>query len=584
MPYYIGISNGAHDPAIAIVNPNGELLFAEALERFFQQKRAWDIASDHWQLLEQIIPEYCDPEAEFVLASSWSSLSFTGKDCLPSPASSNPSDFLSGQFPDRNISPFLQPESEIQWLGYSQRQAFQSCGQLLKNLLWHRYGNKQLSFRQYDHHLCHAAMACYSSKFNDALCLIVDGEGEIGAATAFEYRNGQLQRLQRSWGPGSLGAFYSKITELCGFNWRKGDEGKIMGLVAYGQRNDVFIGIMDKMLRIDGCRIIFPKTSVLNSLLQSLQSEIAAEKMINPEVVADLAFAGQFVFEQKMTALISNLYEKGNSTNLVLGGGCALNSAFNGKILKCTPFQDVHVPCAPGDDGNAVGAAFLAYLSDHPSGRSRTSWKSAFLGSPMKKTSFDRLVRFYPSQYIGHYPGTVHQEVARCLAEGKIVGWVQGRAEFGPRALGNRSILADPRAFDMKDLINNKVKFREDFRPFAPAILEEHVDEWFDRPTASPYMSFTACWKKNSLAKIPAVVHQDNTGRLQTVSRANNIKYYDLISAFYEITGVPIVLNTSFNIMGKPIIHDIENAVAVLYTTGLDCLCIGDYLISKDTN
>ncbi len=583
MPYYIGISNGAHDPAVAVIAPDGKLLFAEALERYFQKKRAWDIAPDHWVFLDKVITEYCSPNAEFVLATSWSSLPFAGK--KTSIFSAENLDYADTssikQLPDREISPFLQPESEMEWLTFSQGQAFHTCGQYLKRLLWHKYGNSRLTIRSFEHHLCHASMACFSSSFNEALCLIVDGEGEIGAASAYQYQEGCLKRLQRSWGPGSLGAFYSKITQLCGFEWRKGEEGKVMGMAAYGQRNDVIISLMEKMIRIDDCRIVFPGPTLLNELLVQLNTVIANERKGNTRIEADIAFAGQFVFEEKMVQLLCNLHEKGTSDNLVLGGGCALNSAFNGKILERTPFQAVHVPCAPGDDGNAVGAAILAFRADHSQGKINPSWQTAFSGSRMKFDTLDRVVRFFPAQCISYHPGTVHREVANCLSQGKIVGWVQGRAEFGPRALGNRSILADPRSYDMKDLINLKVKFREDFRPFAPSVLEEYVNDWFDGPIASPYMSFTARWKDNACTRVPAVVHQDGTGRLQTVTSDMNQKYYDLIAAFYDLTGIPIILNTSFNIMGKPIIHDIEDAVAVLYTTGLDCLCIEDYLIQK---
>jgi carbamoyltransferase len=182
---------------------------------------------------------------------------------------------------------------------------------------------------------------------------------------------------------------------------------------------------------------------------------------------------------------------------------------------------------------------------------------------------------------VRHLPGTIHQETARLLAEGQLVGWVQGRAEFGPRALGNRSILADPRPPDMKDRINLRVKFREEFRPFAPSILDEFGDEYFESYQVSPYMERTLTFKESAREKVPAIVHVNRTGRLQSVRREWNEAYYELIYAFYQLTGVPMLLNTSFNVMGKPIMHSVEDAIGLFYTTGLDALAIEDYLIEK---
>jgi carbamoyltransferase len=191
------------------------------------------------------------------------------------------------------------------------------------------------------------------------------------------------------------------------------------------------------------------------------------------------------------------------------------------------------------------------------------------------------LVAFGRLEKLKHLPDTVHQEAARLLAEGKLVGWVQGSAEFGPRALGNRSILADPRPPDMKDKINSLVKFREEFRPFAPSILDEFGEEYFENYQVSPYMERTLKFKESAKKKVPAIVHVNATGRLQSVRREWNPRYYDLIKSFFELTGVPMLLNTSFNIMGKPIIHSVEDAIGLFYTTGLDALILEDYLIEK---
>ena len=354
-----------------------------------------------------------------------------------------------------------------------------------------------------------------------------------------------------------------------------------MGLAAYGDLRDELTQLLDKMVHVDKCNLFFPKEKQITELLSALKNQFSDIFEQIPTKRADLACAGQLVFEKYMKALISNLHAKGKSDNLVLGGGCALNSSFNGKILEHTPFTSAHVPCAPGDDGNALGAAFLAYFEDNPDQRHLPSWKTPYLGSMICRDSLKRILSFVPSEHITQHPGTIHREVANKLAEGNIIGWVQGRAEFGPRALGNRSILADPRPSEMKDLINKKVKFRENFRPFAPSVMDEFANEWFEAPISSPYMSFTQKWRKASFEKVPAVVHKDGTGRLQTVSKQSNPKYHSLISEFHKITGIPIILNTSFNVMGKPIINSVEDAITVFHTTGLDFLCIDDYLIRK---
>jgi carbamoyltransferase len=266
---------------------------------------------------------------------------------------------------------------------------------------------------------------------------------------------------------------------------------------------------------------------------------------------------------------------------LVLSGGCALNSSWNGQILDRTRFERLHVFSAPGDDGNAVGAAFLAYDRDNPGTIPRAEFSTPYLGSSMSQQVLKNLLEFDRSGKVGHYPETIHEVAAKAISDGKIVGWVQGRAELGPRALGNRSILADPRLSDIKDRINSRVKFREEFRPFAPAILHTHGSEYFENYQLSPYMERTLRFRDSVIDKVPGVVHVNGTGRLQTVRREWNPRFYDLIEAFRQLTGVPLVLNTSFNIMGKPIIHSVEDAIAVFHTTGLDALVIGDHFFEK---
>lgn len=580
--YYIGLANTCHDPAIAIVTPAGEVVFAEALERYLQNKRAWDVQPDNFHQIVQLIETYCDPKAEFVVATTWSLNTwqvYLGQLYLYFFQGIGGSRSILQPDRKRLLSP-LRSYQDLDWLLVLQNMAMLKAGRNLAFQMRFRFNNDRIIFKRYQHHLTHAANACYSSPFADAACMIVDGEGETGAVTCYSYRNGQFKTVQQSVGIGSLGILYSQITELCGFDWRKGEEWKVMGLAPYGKVDHDLYTLMRSLIEVKGCCLKFAPPDHLASVSTSLQRQAVPPTGSYWEAV-DLACTGQKVFSDVMEELLNNFYKLGISENLVFGGGCALNSAFNGTLLEKLPFKALHVPSAPGDDGNAVGAALLAYYEDHANDSRKPGFQSPYLGSAMNGKSLENLLRFGKIEKLRHLPGKVHLEAARLLAEGKLLGWVQGRAEFGPRALGNRSILVDPRSPDMKGVINKRVKFREEYRPFAPSILHEFGDNYFENYQESPYMERTLRWRSEVMEKVPAVVHVNHTGRLQTVKREWNEKFYDLIRAFYEITAVPILLNTSLNVMGKPIIHSVEDAVSVFYTTGLDALVIEDYLIEK---
>jgi carbamoyltransferase len=283
-----------------------------------------------------------------------------------------------------------------------------------------------------------------------------------------------------------------------------------------------------------------------------------------------------------MTRLLRAFHGICPRDRLVLAGGCALNSAFNGQIVGRTPFREVYVPPAPADDGTALGAAWLAFEAGRPVQAERPATLSPYLGSEVCPLALERLRHNAGGLAHRYLPGTsMEEETARLLAEGRLVAWVQGRAEFGPRALGNRSILADPRDPGIKDKINDRVKFREPYRPFAPSILAEHGGEYFESFQASPYMDKALQFKPGVVDRVPGVVHVDGTGRLQTVDERWNPRFHRLLEAFHGRTGVPVLLNTSFNVMGKPIVHSVEDAVSVFMTSGLDALVIGDDLFLK---
>lgn len=352
-----------------------------------------------------------------------------------------------------------------------------------------------------------------------------------------------------------------------------------MGLAPYGKYNENIYKVLKGILKVEGNRFVRQKLSplaVYDDLFALQNSQNKSD--IKP---ADIAYNGQLVFCELMAEILTQLHGRNISENLVLSGGCALNSACNGLLLEMTPFKNLHVYSAPGDEGNSIGAALMAYYQDNPPVKSPASLMTPYLGSQMNQEVIEYCQKFSGLKHKVLKGPALYERVAQLLSEGNVIGWVQGRAEFGPRALGNRSILADPRTAAMKDTLNARVKFREEFRPFAPSILHEHGAEYFENYQLSPYMERTLKFKEAVLDKVPAVVHEDNTGRLQSVTRENNEKYYDLIAAFYKITGVPVLLNTSFNVMGKPIIHSVEDALSVFFTSGLDVLVIEDMVFEK---
>jgi carbamoyltransferase len=431
---------------------------------------------------------------------------------------------------------------------------------------------------RYGHHLSHAAYACWSSPFTDAACLIVDGMGETGASAIFALKDGRITEVKRHRGRESIGFYFGLVTDLAGFDQAKGEEWKIMGLAPYGRTDERLMALLRKLYRIDGHKLSFTDAATVRAVSAEILSLRPADAL--DQGWADLARCGQDVFAEMMEALLSETAALAPSGNLVLAGGCALNSSFNGKIVGRHGFSQVFVPSAPADDGNAIGAAWLAHAEANPDWRAPSSPLSPYLGSTVSTEPFERMQAWEP-RLKKLAPDEVAAVTARLLADGKLVGWVQGKSEFGPRSLGNRSILADPRPANAKDLLNAKVKYREAFRPFAPSILAEHGPDWFESYQDAPYMERTLVWKQAMRERVPAVVHEDGTGRLQSVTAERNPRYHALISAFHDLTGVPVLLNTSFNIMGKPILHTTEDAILMFYTSGLDALVVEDWLLVK---
>jgi carbamoyltransferase len=558
--WYLGLSTTVHDPALALVDAEGTVRFAEATERFLQDKRAWGVTPDHAPHLGAALDEAgFDRDRDTLrVGTSWASV----KGAMGRP----PHDaLLSG--------------ADTLWMQAVQTQMQAAAGLSLLRLGLAREPVEPLRF---DHHLCHAVTAAWFAPCDDAVCVVLDGEGEVGAVSAFDMRARRLTRRWRSWGPGSLGTFYGWLTGLCGFDWRAGEEWKVMGLAAFGQVDPELAARMDGMIAVDRGRLRFADEDMLRTA-DALCRPFGRNPAEPVERAADLAATGQAAYSAFADRVIGSCMADGAATDLLLAGGCALNSSYNGTLPGRHGIERLHVPPCPADDGNAIGAALLAYMHETGTDAVPRGNGSPFLGHMARTRTLDKMrasAKGFVIRETGGMGGAA-RAVAGCLAEGRILGVMRGRAEFGPRALGHRSILADPQQAGMKDRINAEVKGREAYRPFAPALRLADTATWFGRSVPSPYMSLTLPWLSDRPAPVAATVHADGTGRLQTVEPHTAPWMSTLLGALEQATGVPVVLNTSFNIMGKPIVHSVEDAAGMLMTSGLDAILVEDTLIEK---
>ena len=444
-----------------------------------------------------------------------------------------------------------------------------------------------------EHHMSHAAHTFFTSPFDEAAILTVDGVGEWSTSSFGSAENDSIKLTNDIRWPHSIGMFYSAFTYFLGFKVNEG-EYKLMGLSAYGKPkyydlilNEILDVKNDGSLHLNLKYFAFTYDKVMtNQKFAELFGIPRREEDAKAEQIHyDIGASAQKVLEDIMLKMVNHVHKKTGMKNLCLGGGVALNGVANYRILKEGPFESVHIPPSPGDGGSAIGCAqYLYYIhkkqrriivQDH----AKRIQENVYVGPSF---SNDEIKSFLEENNIDYEYLTreqLLQTTAKLISEQNVVGWYQGKIEWGPRALGNRSILADPRDSKMKDILNEKIKHRELFRPFAPSILEEYVSEYFDLNIPSPYMLFVAKVKKPD--KIPAVTHVDGTGRLQTVSREANPLYYDLINDFYKITGVPVVVNTSMNVRGEPIVNTPEQAYAMIIKTEMDYIMMGNYMIQR---
>jgi len=442
-----------------------------------------------------------------------------------------------------------------------------------------------------DHHLCHAASTYLVSPFDEAAILTIDSVGEWTTTT---YAHGQgtgIKILKRLTYPDSMGQAYAAVTQYLGFK-PLSDEYKVMGMSAYGK--PTLVKDFHEILFVDDDGCLQMDNSYFKSHYWSDQRY--SHKMVErfgparpmededniSEEYADIACSFQRAFEEAALSMVRYLKKITKSENLCIAGGVGLNSVMNGRILAEGAFKNVYINPTPHDPGTSLGAAYYIYNCKLGKPRSFV-FDLPYLGPGHPESEIIATLERLGIRY--EKPKDIYKATAQLIADGKVIGWYQDRMEWGPRALGNRSILADPRREEMKDIVNKKIKFREPFRPFAPSVLEESVHDYFDSPVDSlPYMIFVVPVKEHAKSKIPAITHVDGTARIHTVRKETNPKYWQVIKEFGNITGVNMVLNTSFNVKGEPIVNTPEEAFNCYNNTGLDALVMGDYLVQKEAS
>ncbi|MCB4792569.1 MAG: carbamoyl transferase [Elusimicrobia bacterium] len=449
-------------------------------------------------------------------------------------------------------------------------------------LRW-KYGFKG-KFFFITHHETHMTAAYYLSRYDDTAILSVDGTGEIDTVVSAVVEQNDYKVLSRSTFPDSLGRFYGAITEFLGFRMNA-DEGKVMGLSSYGE--PAFYDTLKKLISVNKDGVLKVNTEHVNfnatnplswEFMQDLNCKRNQDELIN-KAHENLAASVQKVFEETLLDLMKHIRKNTSTNNLCLNGGVFLNCTANSRIIKESGFKNIFIFPIPNDAGTSIGAAYYIYHKILKN-KDRHSLEHVYLGPKYSDDSIEKMLVQYKLKYLK--TSDQSKKIAGYLAANKIVGWFQGAMEGGPRALGNRSILTSPINGNMKDILNDRVKHREFFRPFAPAVLYERKDDYFKMEGIdSPYMLFALPVKEEYKSRIPAVVHVDGTARVQTVKYEDNPLFYSLIKEFAAITGVHVILNTSFNVKGEPIVCSPEDAIKCYLSTNIDVLCLGTYIIEK---
>ncbi len=453
-----------------------------------------------------------------------------------------------------------------------------------------------MEFHNIEHHMAHMASAFLVSPFKESAVLSIDGFGDFCSTMLGRGTGTSLEKTDKVIFPHSLGLFYTSMTQYLGFP-NYGDEGKVMGLAPYGEPR--FLDEMMKIVVPDEAGTFRLNLDYFTHHIQGVEmswdegcphiGRVYSDKVIEifgppreprEEITQhhrNIAASMQRCLEIHFFRLLNRLHGHAPTANLCLAGGVSYNSVALGQIRQNTPFRNIFIQPAAGDSGTALGVAFYIWSTLLGNARGYTM-NDAYLGPEYSDESLEHALRTFGVHY--ERCENIEENAAELLAAGKVVGWFQGRMEFGPRALGSRSILADPRTAEMKDVLNRRIKHRESFRPFAPAILEEYLEEYFEEPVPSPFMLLVFKVKPEKRLAVPATEHVDHTGRVQSVSRTVNPRFWRLIEAFRKRTGIPLLLNTSFN-ENEPIVCSPQDALNCFATTRMDALALGDFLVSR---
>ncbi|QHS63841.1 carbamoyltransferase family protein [Chitinophaga agri] len=571
--YTLGINAAFHDSAACLVK-DGQLIAAAEDERFTHIKHGKrPIPFSAYELPYHAI-DYCLKTANIHL-SDVDHISYSFDPFILLPKEDAEKSLI--DIPLRQPSQFVPEKWVSPWDPLFLSAIINAPGQLVDGYPHHlqqrfrgaRFENDQWHF--VEHHLCHAASAFLPSPYHEAAVLTIDGRGEKATTTFSMGKDNDLQRISQVNMPHSLGLLYEKITTHLGF-LHSSDEYKVMALASYGK--PVFVNAFRSMI------------SMLDNGQYAIDDALMVEMLGPARKKGDdftahhfnIAHSLQAVLQESVLQLADWLYKETHAENLCFAGGVALNCVLNAKIRDAGIFRNIWVQPASGDAGTALGAAMWTDAKERGSQEKTFRMDHAYWGPEYGDEEIKAFLDWTKTPY--KKLDNVAEETAALLAEDKIIGWYQGRMEFGPRALGSRSILASPISANMQARLN-EVKDREDFRPVAPVVLEEAAGEWFEDAQFSPFMLFVYNVKEDKKDKIPAVTHVDGTARIQTINRDQHSRYYDLLQAFYKKTGVPVLINTSFNTLGKPIVCTPRDAVECFWSSPFDALVISSFLIEK---
>jgi len=570
--YTLGINAAYHDCSACLVR-DGVVIAAAEEERFTRIKHGKrPVPFSTWQLPFHAI-DYCLQEAGIALA-----------DVQHVAYSYNPSLLLGKHDGQANITLPLEPSAHASsdWLSpwdplflssivNAPRQLASGAPHHLKKRFRDVRHDGPFQWHFVEHHLAHEASAFLAAPFDECAVLTMDGRGERATTSYAMYQDRRYKRIKQVNLPHSLGLLYEAVTDYLGF-LHSSDEYKVMALASFGK--PMYAPLMREVLQYvgDGDYAVAPaQWERMLGPARERGSEFTQKYM-------DVASSLQIVLEETVLKMVDWLHQQTGAENLAMAGGVALNCVMNARVRDRGPFKRVWIQPAAGDAGTSLGAAL--WIDGQERGMSKRSWQMehAFLGPAYAEQEIESFLRQAKLRY--RRAADLSAEVAELLMQNKVIGWFQGRMEFGPRALGARSILASPLDADMQQRLN-QIKDREDFRPVAPVVLEEEAANWFVDGGVSPFMVFVYDVRPEKADKIPAVRHVDGTARIQTINRSQNPAYYDLLQAFAQRSGVPVLINTSFNTRGEPVVCSPRDAVESFCSTPLDVLAIGPFIVEK---